>query len=151
MTVNNIDILPMSETTVGAVSEMEQKQFSTPWSYDSLKKTLQSDSVFYYVALLENRVVGYIGVSISYDSADITTFCVSSACRRNGIGTRLLDHVIAQCMEKMIKNIFLEVRESNQTARKFYEKSGFVFLSRRRNYYKQPTEDALVLQKEISK
>lgn len=95
-------------------------------------------------------VYGYVGlVMVPYES-DITNITVSGACRRQGIATALLEELFCRCPEKGVTVIHLEVRESNAPARALYEKLGFLVDGRRKNYYTDPAEDAILMTKTLS-
>lgn len=89
--------------------------------------------------------MGYaIAVAVA-DEAEILNLAVHSAHRSAGIGGKLLDTMLAKLRESGAENVYLEVREANSSARKLYESRGFEEISRRRRYYRNPVEDALVL------
>ena len=95
-------------------------------------------------------VYGYVGlVMVPYES-DITNITVSGECRRQGIATALLEELFRRCPEKGVTVIHLEVRESNAPARALYEKHGFIIDGRRKNYYTDPAEDAILMTKTLS-
>ena len=94
-------------------------------------------------------VYGYVGlVMVPYES-DITNITVSGECRRRGIGTALLKELFRRCPERGVTVIHLEVRESNAPARALYEKLGFIADGRRKNYYTDPAEDAILMTKNL--
>src|SRR4029077_20300374 len=94
-------------------------------------------------------VCGVVVFRIVADEAEILNLAVDSAQRRRGMGSRLIEDVITATNAAGVKKIFLEVRDSNQGARNFYARAGFVETGRRREYYRQPLEDALVLVRTI--
>lgn len=93
----------------------------------------------------EGAVCGLVAFRIVRDEAEVLNLGVDSRCRRQGIGSRLLEIMVEACKAVGVRKIFLEVRESNGGARKFYSRMGFKEDGRRRQYYRQPVEDALVL------
>lgn len=94
-------------------------------------------------------VYGYVGlVMVPYES-DITNITVSGECRRQGIATALLKELFRRCPEKGVTVIHLEVRQSNTSAMALYEKLGFTVDGRRKNYYTAPTEDAILMTKNL--
>ena len=95
-------------------------------------------------------VYGYVGlVLIPYES-DITNITVSGECRRQGIATRLMEELFRRCPEKGVTVVHLEVRESNESARALYKKLGFVEDGRRKRYYTDPVEDAILMTKNLA-
>jgi ribosomal-protein-alanine N-acetyltransferase len=93
----------------------------------------------------EGALCGMVIFRVVADEAEILHIVVEAAQRQRGIGSRLMDEVVATCRIAGAQKIFLEVRESNSIARKFYARLGFRVTGCRRNYYRSPTEDALVL------
>jgi ribosomal-protein-alanine N-acetyltransferase len=83
------------------------------------------------------------------EEAEILNLAVLGTRRRRGTGSRLMEDVIAACKAAGVRKIFLEVRESNEAARNFYSRMGFTEAGRRRQYYRQPAEDALVLMRKV--
>ena len=77
--------------------------------------------------------------------AELYNIAVDIRFRNEGIGSKLLDFIIQHCKNQGAENLFLEVRRSNESARKLYEKKGFIFDSVRKNYYKNPVEDAILM------
>ena len=151
MTVNSIQIVPLDRALVPAVAAMEKENFSVPWTTEDFEKSLHDPYTDYFAALDGQRALGYIGLRLGMDTADITTFCVQKEERRRGIGTMLLEKACDYAAAKGCEKLFLEVRRSNKAACALYEKNGFRFVHERRNYYSHPCEDALVLVKEIGK
>ena len=97
------------------------------------------------VAEEDGSVCGLVVFRIMADEAEILNLAVDSSQRRRGTGSRLILDVIAASNSAGVRKIFLEVRESNGAARNFYARMGFTEAGRRRQYYRQPVEDALVL------
>lgn len=114
------------------------------WSSDDL--LLASEKNF-CVSVSEEKgaVCGLVAFRMVSDEAEVLNLAVNSKQRRQGIGSRLLEVMIEACKAAGVKKIFLEVRESNGGARKFYSRMGFKEDGRRRQYYRQPVDDALVL------
>lgn len=114
------------------------------WSSDDL--LLASEKNFCVkVSEEKGAVCGLVAFRMVSDEAEILNLAVNSEQRRRGIGSRLLEIMVEACKSAGVKKIFLEVRESNSGARKFYSRMGFKEDGRRRQYYRQPVEDALVL------
>ena len=138
-------IRPFEERDVLEVSNLEKECFSSPWSESALRDELNNKNALFLVCLYENRVVGYIGSIFVCDEMNITNVAVLSDMRRKGIGENLIKTLIQQAKQKNIKEIFLEVRESNFSAQALYNKLGFVFLGKRRDFYSSPREDAILM------
>lgn len=118
-------------------------------SKNSLKDELESDLSYYLIAEAKDKVIGSIGINILVDHADITMVITKKDSTNLGIGTALLNNVIAKCKQLKLENIFLEVRNSNTAAIHLYEKVGFANISTRKNYYSDTHEDALIYVKKI--
>lgn len=144
-----MNLRPFEEKDAKEVALIEQRCFSVPWSEKELKASYLSDHAAAFLCEAEGKIVGYGGFCFSPPDADITNIAVLPEFRRRGIGEKLLKKIEEEAEKKACTAIFLEVRESNIGARGLYEKSGFVPLGKRKNYYKAPTEDAVLYKKEI--
>lgn len=122
--------------------------FSVPeaaaWSAEDFRLALQRD-LSMRVAEEEGIVCGLVAFRMMADEAEILNLAVDSTRRRRGIGSRLMKDALAACKAAGVRKIFLEVRDSNRDAQKFYLQMGFTAVGRRREYYSRPMEDALVL------
>jgi [ribosomal protein S18]-alanine N-acetyltransferase len=98
-----------------------------------------------WVAETEGEVAGFLVAHIAADELEILNLAVEPARRRRGIGSRLLDQALVFGRQSGARRAFLEVRESNNAAREFYASRGFAAIARRRGYYRQPVEDALLM------
>jgi len=101
------------------------------------------------VAECNGRISGLIVFRSMADEAEILNLVVEASRRRQGIGWLLVQKAIAECKAAGVRTIFLEVRESNEGALKLYARAGFKEGGRRGEYYREPTEDALILQHTI--
>jgi ribosomal-protein-alanine N-acetyltransferase len=93
----------------------------------------------------DGNVVGFIVGQQLEDEWEIENIAVTGAARRRGLGSRLVGELLDLVRSRGGKTVFLEVRESNRAARSLYEKWGFIEVGRRKMYYQNPAEDALVL------
>jgi ribosomal-protein-alanine N-acetyltransferase len=91
-----------------------------------------------------HQLLGFIVARLSADECELENIVVASSAGRKGIATELMSSLIAAAQDRRVYKIFLEVRESNQPARRLYEKSGFTLTGTRKSYYANPTEDALL-------
>jgi ribosomal-protein-alanine N-acetyltransferase len=120
----------------------------TQWSSDNF--LLASERNFCVrVSEEQGTVCGLVVFRMVRDEAEILNLAVDSRQRRQGIGSRLVEKATEACKAAGVKRIFLEVRESNDSAREFYSRMGFAEDGRRRHYYRQPVEDALVLVRKV--
>ena len=141
-------ILEMNAAHVSQVAALERICFADPWSEMSIASELQNLWSYWLVALEDGRVIGYVGSQSSIDEADIMNVAVHPDFRRQGIAEALINRLVADLKERDIYALLLEVRVSNTPAITLYEKLGFSQVGRRKNYYHNPKEDALILRKE---
>ncbi|MBE6950327.1 MAG: ribosomal-protein-alanine N-acetyltransferase [Ruminococcaceae bacterium] len=140
-----IEIVRMNETHVAAVAELEKQNFSEPWSENSVRGELTNALALWLVALDGETVVGYVGSQTVLGEADMMNIAVADSHRRRGIARLLVQELIARLDATMLT---LEVRASNAPAIALYESLGFTQVGLRKNYYRKPKEDALILRKE---
>lgn len=139
-------ILPMTPDDVDDVVEIEKLSFSTPWSRSALLGELRyPNKTVYLVARVGGRIVGYVGLWIIMDEGHITNIAVHPDYRGQGIGTRLLLFLIEVARSRGVTAITLEVRKSNVSAQKLYERMGFVPSGVRQGYYRDNNEDAIIM------
>ena len=142
-------ILRMEKADIPAVAALEKECFSAPWSEKALLGALESDVSLFLVAKNGSTVIGYIGVSVILDEVYVSNIAVTEPARRMGVAKALLCETERLCREKNCSFISLEVRESNAAARGLYEKSGFSCQGIRKNFYREPRENAVIYLKEI--
>ncbi len=142
-------IVPMREDHVAQVAALEQICFSDPWSEASILGELHNPLSMWFVCENDGVVTGYIGAQAVPPEADVMIIAVAPDCRRQGIGAKLLCTMTDVLHSRGIEALFLEVRPSNTAAIALYERSGFEQVGRRTKYYVNPTEDALILRKEL--
>ena len=140
----------MNETHVAAVAALEKLCFADPWSLSSIASELNNPLALWLVAVKDGDLIGYIGSQSVMGESDMMNVAVHPDHRRKGLGEML---VLALCEALSGENtsLALEVRSSNAPAISLYEKLGFVQVGLRRNYYRNPKEDALILRKELAK
>ena len=138
----------MNASYVAQIAELEKLCFSDPWSANSIASELENKLAFWLVATEGDRVAGYIGSQTVMDETDMMNVAVHPDYRRKGIAEALVNDLV-QNLKKMGSHFLtLEVRASNVPAITLYEKLGFTEIGRRKNYYRNPREDALILRKE---
>ena len=141
-------IVRMNESHVKAVAELEKLCFSDPWSENSVASELKNKLALWLVAEEDGRVAGYIGSQTCTDESDVMNVAVHPDFRRRGIAEALVNALVAELKAIESRCLTLEVRASNAPAICLYEKMGFVEVGRRKNYYRNPREDALIMRKE---
>lgn len=138
-------IRAMRPDDVPLVSAIDHLCFPVPWSEEAFAYEVQAPVAYYRVAEVEEMPVGYIGSHVIMDEAHITTFGMHPEFRRQGIGERLLADVLRHAVAEGAQRITLEVRASNEAAQTLYRKWGFAPISRRKRYYTDNDEDAVVM------
>ncbi len=148
--INNLfpdfSVLPIEYFHIKEIAKLEKICFSTPWTEQVITESFENGTRF-FVAVTENRFLGYVGISAILDEGYITNIAVFPEYRCLGVGTALLQKLFEFAKEKSLAFISLEVRESNLSAISLYEKLGFKKVGKRKNFYSLPQEDALILTK----
>lgn len=143
---SEIAVVSIEREHISKIAELEKICFSQPWSVDSLLDAYKNGTKF-FVAVQNKKVLGYIGISCILDEGYITNVAVFPEHRKKGVGTALLNRVFSLSSDLKLAFVSLEVRVSNLNAISLYEKSGFKLEGRRKNFYDNPKEDALILTK----
>lgn len=129
------------------VLALENVSFSTPWK-ESFLFALEHPELFSFPCILrEGRIVAYALVFCLFEEGELQNIAVSPSCRRKGLGRALLRYCIGLAFEKGVQRLLLEVRAGNSAAKNLYETEGFVSYAFRKNYYRNPTEDAILMEK----
>lgn len=139
-------ILPMNERHIAAVAKLEKVCFSEPWSAEGLREAAEHGTEF-FVAENAEHLLGYIGIKSVLDEGYITNVAVFPQYRKRGIATALINRVFELSADKKLGFVSLEVRVSNSAAIALYEKLGFKKEGERKNFYRDPRENALIMTK----
>ena len=143
-------IIQMNESHVPQIAELEKLCFNDPWSVNSIASELENRLAFWLVAVEEDQVIGYVGSQTVLGETDMMNIAIHPDHRKRGIATELIEALIRGLTERGSHSLMLEVRASNEPAKALYTKMGFEFVGVRKNYYRNPREDALILRKEWS-
>ena len=127
------------------VAAIDASMMHPPWSKEGFFSFLIRDESLFVVVEEKGEILGYAGLLRTLDEADITNVVVKKERQREGIGTFLLDGLIRIAESFAVSTIHLDVREGNGTARRLYERAGFVADGRRKDYYTEPVEDAILM------
>lgn len=138
----------MNAAHVAQIAQLEKTCFSDPWSEKSVASELNNPLALWLTAVEGERVTGYIGSQTVMDETDMMNVAVHPDFRRRGIAEALVNELVARLKSRESRSLTLEVRASNSSAITLYEKLGFSQIGRRKNYYRNPREDALILRKE---
>lgn len=142
-------IVNMNESHVAQVAELEKICFSDPWSENSVASELKNPLSCWLVAEEDGVVAGYVGSQTVMDESDMMNVAVHPDYRRKGIAEALVAELVEALKKRESHCLTLEVRVSNEPAKALYEKLGFTQVGLRKNYYRNPREDALILRKEF--
>jgi [ribosomal protein S18]-alanine N-acetyltransferase len=145
-----IAVRPMTPDDLPAVMEIDRLSFSLPWPERSFRFELTgNDAAYLLVAEMpfgdQERIVGYLGYWLLVDEMHISTLAVHPEMRGRGIGEHLLLVGLEQACSQGAEMSTLEVRPSNKAALALYRKHGFELVGRRRAYYQDNNEDALLM------
>ncbi len=135
----------MTEADLDAVLKIEYAAFSHPWTRGIFLDGLKSYEI--WLMFEGEQQVGHGVINVIIDEAHLLNITVKPESQGRGLGLRLLEHLMARAYELNGRECFLEVRASNQSAYRLYERYGFNEVGRRRDYYPAPggREDALVM------
>ena len=142
-------IRSMLPADVPQIAALERLCFSDPWSEGSVAGELENELSLWLVAEEDSTVRGYIGSQSVPPDCDILNLAVAPDARRQGLGQQLLQALLDALHRRGIERVFLEVRPTNVPARALYAALGFEEIGRRKEYYVNPVEDALILRKEL--
>ena len=141
-------ITNMREQHVSQVAELEKLCFSDPWSESSVASELNNQLALWLVAEDNGRVAGYVGSQTVMGESDMMNVAVHPDYRKQGIATTLIVGLVEELRKRESHCLTLEVRASNENAISLYQKLEFQQVGCRKNYYRNPKEDGLILRKE---
>ena len=140
-----LEIVKMQKKHIGEIAQLEKECFHDPWSENMFLSELESDIAHYFVAEQDGVVLGYIGMYVTADVANITNVAVKKEYRRCGIARKLLSEIIDESKKQKLCFVTLEVRVSNEPATMLYKQMGFETAGRRKGYYRDNNEDAYIM------
>ena len=144
-----MEIVKMNEGHVASVAAIEKECFGADaWSEKSVASELTNKLSLWLVAVDGDRVAGYVGSQTVCGETDMMNVAVTADYRRQGLGEKLVLALVEELKAMGSQCLTLEVRDSNTPARTLYEKLGFQQIGLRKNYYRNPKEDAYILRKE---
>jgi [ribosomal protein S18]-alanine N-acetyltransferase len=142
-------VRPMSLADLDRVLQIEVESYTMPWSAATFRSLLRRRDAEVIVAEWDGELVGYAASWYVLDQAELGNVAVTAAWRGRGIGAVLVAAVLESAGRRGVREVFLEVRPSNPTAQRMYERFGFQHVGRRANYYSLPAEDALVMRRTL--
>ena len=154
MSAARYELVPMQRSHLDEVCAIELESYENPWARTAFESELgKNPASFARVALTKKtppRVAGYCVAWILFEHVHIQNLAVHPSHRRGGLGRRLLERAIEEGRARGARAALLEVRRSNEAAQSLYRTLGFVEAGTRRQYYSQPSEDALLFRKELA-
>ncbi len=132
-------------------SKIARMNTAFQWTRNMSKSDFQFDFTYYLVMYSQMKIVGYVGLHYIIDEFQINTVYIDPLFRRKGLGKLLLRQLLNLSQQNKVRRIILEVRSKNIGAIKLYQLIGFQEISRRKNYYHQPKDDAYILEYNIKK
>lgn len=142
-----VNIKPLTEEYVDQVCVLEEEAFSMPWHKESFLEMIANENACYLVALVGEEVVASCGLRHIVGEGEITNVVTKNTMRGKGIGRQILLRLLEEGAQLGAEAFTLEVRVSNAPAIHLYESLGFVSEGVRKNFYEEPTEDALIMWK----
>jgi len=138
----------LEKADIPSVAELESRVFAEPWHENELNFLLEPNT-FGFVTLVDGVLAAYGGMICVLDEGQITDIATDRDFRRMGLGERTLSAMLDEAKDRGLSFVTLEVRESNVAARSLYEKMGFSAVGRRNNFYRKPTEAAIIMEKKF--
>lgn len=145
MTDENLSFREMVPEDASDVAKVEEACFSMPWSRESFWQEASNENTYYLIALRDDEIVGYAGAWIVSGEAQITNVAVHPDYRKRGIASKMLTGMIQHFKAVGVTAMTLEVRPSNTAALSLYEKFGLKSVGRRKGYYQDNNEDAIIM------
>lgn len=143
----------MNENDLPSVMEIENMSYPNPWKLSSFKGEIENRPISNpYVVIYRplEKIIGYLIYWHIRNEIQISNIAISPEYRQMGVGEGVLQKMLIEMRHKGAEFVFLEVRPSNLAARRLYEKIGFTILGLRKGYYRNPSEDAIVMGKSLS-
>ena len=135
MMLKNITFSKMTTFDLQSIAPILVSEFDDFWNLDVLKSELESPSSYYFVIKNNEEIVGFAGIKVILDEADIMDIVIKKSYRGNGLGKLLMEYLISFARSLKLLSLTLEVREDNYSAIALYTKLGFIKVGLRKNYY----------------
>lgn len=138
----------MTTLDIDGVLTVEQQSFTTPWSREGFVNEMSNELSYYLVMVEAGNIIGYAGMWLIVDEAHVTNVAILPEYRGRKLGEKLMATLLEHAKVRGATRMTLEVRASNEVAQGLYSKFGFTSQGRRRNYYTDTKEDALIMWRE---
>ncbi|MFH1830702.1 MAG: ribosomal protein S18-alanine N-acetyltransferase [Pseudomonadota bacterium] len=149
MSLADLRIEPFKPKDLDAMMEIENRSFTLPWSRQFYEQLWSQEAIDIWVGRRGRELVAYYLIQTVGDEMELHTFAVKPELRRQGIGEKLMQHMISEAKRRGVRQIYLQVRPSNAEAIGLYQKLGFVSIAVRRAYYRDNNEDAVVMRLDV--
>jgi ribosomal-protein-alanine N-acetyltransferase len=150
--LRQISLQPATRLDLAEVAALERTCYSDPWPASAFVALPNNDRVYFAVARADHgKLAGYVVAWYVMDEGELANLAVAPDDRGQGIGGALLDAMLADAGSRGIKQVYLEVRESNVSARHLYASRDFEEVGQRKQYYRSPKEDALILRRTLKR
>jgi len=139
----------MAEEDIDLVLEIEERVFSAPWSREAFTMALEQPIIRAWIARTDQALAGYVITSLTSSYLLIANLAVDLWARKKGVGQKLMEFVLEYSSERGARWAYLDVRCSNEEAIRLYKRLGFEVVGMRAGYYSDPTEDSLVMMRNL--
>ena len=139
----------LKEEDIPILAKLESEIFSDCWSEKSLSDAVLNENYKMLGSFKGEELCGYIILIFTADEAELARIATVPKYRKQGIGAKIMEKACELCEKGDIKEFFLEVREQNEAAQRLYKKFGFAVCGKRKGYYNNPTDNAVLMKKEM--
>ena len=144
------EIVKLCKEHISQMAQIEKLCFSDPWSESSLEKLL-AENYICFVAIVDGEVAAYISMYFVFDEGNIINVATHPNYRRRGLARELIRAISKHSQDIDVTQLYLEVRESNESAIALYSSEGWEEIGKRKNFYSHPKEDAVLMKKDLLK
>lgn len=142
-----VQIKKLEGMDIDQVVRLEEEVFAHPWSRTAIDQMIEDENTCFLIAKIENEVVGNCALRVILDEGEITNFSVKHKYRKQGIAQKMLEELLQAGFNMGAKSFTLEVRTKNSAAIGLYEKLGFIKEGKRKDFYRDPKDDAWIMWK----
>lgn len=138
-----LTLAPLTLAHAALAAALHASSFDAPWDRAALARLLAMPGAFGFLGVVNGEPEGFILCRAAAGEGEILTLGVAPACRRSGLGGRLLEQALSASIQAGAQRLYLEVAENNHAARAFYGVNGFTAVGRRPGYYRRPGQEAV--------